>query len=244
MDKLNLQRYIYYGIIALISMVAMLFLPMVGSEIGMQLDLPTTAAGWIVYLGSQLMVAIVNVLIFHSFILQAKLNVADDIRYRHALELLRQTKDEKYLPRSLEQFNRREYRGKGVSIFAGSILGAFSIGQAVLTYDWMRLLTYIFTVIMGLVFGVLEMKKYEDYYTGEFVDYAEMQAKKEAENEPTNERLPDLTRGNPTESDGPGGLEHGEDSTDLDVGTCDGGLGDPDSGNILDPGPPSGSDDV
>ena len=36
----------------------------------------------------------------------------------------------------------------------------------------MRLLSYVFTLIMGVVFGVIEMKKVEDYWTNEFYDYA------------------------------------------------------------------------
>lgn len=177
------RRYLYYILIGLLSLVAMLFLPMVGSEVGMGFKVPTTLSGWIVFVSGKAMVALINVLIFHSFILQARVNVRDDPAYMEAREILADTKDRKAKPRSPSEVNKREYGAKATSIFFSSIAGSFSLGQAILTYDWMQLLTYVFTIMMGLVFGILEMKKYEDYYTGEFLLYAKMKKKEETNND-------------------------------------------------------------
>jgi hypothetical protein len=147
---------------------------MIGSELGMSFNFPTTAAGWFVYITSQLITAVINVLIFHSFIKQSKLNIKDNENYKKAVEILRANRSKTYVPRSLSQLNKREYGLKGITIFLGSILATVALGEAILTYNYVKLLTYIFVVSMGIIFGVLEMKKYEEYYIGEYLDYAEM----------------------------------------------------------------------
>ena len=58
-------QYLYYGIIFVVSLISLIFLPMIGSEADMGFNFPTTSAGWFVYIVSQLIVAVINVLIFH-----------------------------------------------------------------------------------------------------------------------------------------------------------------------------------
>lgn len=43
--KAQLRQNIYYVLIFLISFLALCFLPMIGSTIGLQFNLPTTSAG-------------------------------------------------------------------------------------------------------------------------------------------------------------------------------------------------------
>lgn len=174
MEDKKWTNYLYYILIGILSFISLVFLPMIGSELGMSFNFPTTAAGWFVYITSQLITAVINVLIFHSFIKQSKLNIKDNENYKKAVEILRANRSKTYVPRSLSQLNKREYGVKGITIFLGSILATVALGEAILTYNYVKLLTYIFVVSMGIIFGVLEMKKYEEYYVGEYLDYAEM----------------------------------------------------------------------
>lgn len=167
------KQWQYYAIIGVISLVALFFLPMIGSEAGLAWKIPTTTVGWIVYVTSKLLVATINVLIFHCFILQAKINIQDDSRYLEAIEILDQlspTHTEN--SRSPGQYFKYTYGRKGVTIFATSILSAVGLTQAVLTFDWISMLTYFFTILMGLIFGVLQMNQTESYWTTEFLRYA------------------------------------------------------------------------
>ena len=173
MDK-KWTNYLYYILIGVLSFISLVFLPMLGSELGMSFNFPTTTAGWFVYITSQLIAAVINVLIFHSFICQAKINIKENENYKKAVELLRANKEKAYVPRSLAQLNVREYGVKGVTIFLGSILATVAIGEAILTYNYVKLISYLLVIIMGIIFGVLEMKKYEEYYMTEYLDYAEM----------------------------------------------------------------------
>lgn len=145
---------------------------MVGSEVGMGWNLPTTPVGWVIYVVTKLIVATINVLLFHCFMEQAKLNVADNPNYKRANEMLCEIAPQVYNPRSPGKFNKEEYGKKGIIIFITTILSAVALTQAILSFDYMSMLTYLFTIIMGLIFGIIQMKKAEIYWTQEYYDFA------------------------------------------------------------------------
>ena len=183
-----LDLYLYYILIGVLSFIALVFLPFFGSEVGMAFTFPTTAAGWVVYITQQALMALVNILIFHSFICQSYVNVKDNPNYIAARDIFHKD-DKEYIPLTLAQFNRKEYGKKGVAIFIGTLLGGFALTQAILTYDYVRMLAYLFTIILGIIFGIYEMKKYEEYLTYEYLQSAlyyqrkkEEQLKQETEN--------------------------------------------------------------
>lgn len=167
------KQWQYYVIIGVISLVSLFFLPMLGSEVGIGFRLPNTVAGWIVYISSKLLVAVLNLLIFHCFILQGKVNIRNDERFKEANNLLRiYSNAEELKPKSPQQWSKEVYGRKGVAIFVTSTLSAVGLTQAVLTFDWVSMLTYLFTVLMGLIFGVLQMNQTEIYWTEEYLQYA------------------------------------------------------------------------
>lgn len=191
----TLDLYLYYILIGVLSFIALVFLPFFGSEVGMAFTFPTTAAGWVVYITQQALMALVNILIFHSFICQSYVNVKDDPNYIAARDIFHKDNKE-YIPLTLAQFNRKEYGKKGVAIFIGTLLGGFALTQAILTYDYVRMLAYLFTIILGIIFGIYEMKKYEEYLTYEYLQSAlyyqrkkEEQLKQETENAKQTETM-------------------------------------------------------
>lgn len=171
MDKV--KQWMYYFIIGIVSMIALCFLPMIGSDIGLDWKLPNTEVGWIVWVTIKVIVAVLNVLIFHCFMMQAKINVKDNEKYKEALEILRLTKRKEYTPRSPSSWNKQQYGQKGVTLFITTSLSTVALTQAMLTFDWMSMLTYLFTIIMGLIFGVMQMETAEEYWTDEFWQYAQ-----------------------------------------------------------------------
>lgn len=170
MDKV--KQGLYYVIIAVVSVLCLVFLPMIGSEVGMNWDLPTTPVGWIIWVVVKLIVAAINVLLFHCFMEQAKLNVKDNPNYKRANEMLYKIAPKVYKPRSPKEWNKKEYSVKGVSIFVTTMLSAVALTQAILSFDYMSMLTYLFTIIMGIIFGIVQMKKAEVYWTQEYYDFA------------------------------------------------------------------------
>lgn len=168
----KIQDYLYYIMIGIVSLCAMFVIPCLGSSVGMEWNFPNTIPGWIVFVSSKLTVALVNILIFHGFIKQARINVRDNPAYLEAIQILNEIGRHTYIPRSIAEINKKEYGSKMTTIAITSLFSAFSFSQAILSFDITSLISYTITVLFGIIFGLLEMKKYEDYYTHEFVDYA------------------------------------------------------------------------
>lgn len=171
----QLRQYIYYILIFVISFLVLVFLPMIGTDLDMGFKFPETPAAWIVFIVTKSITAFVNVMLFYCFNQQALLNVKNDERYIKANELLANENIRKeYKPRSPRQYNFRLYAGKGTSIFLSSILSTFALSQAILTYDWISLLTYSLVILFGVIFGFISMYSSMDYWTIEFPLYAQM----------------------------------------------------------------------
>ena len=174
------KQNMYYILIGIISFISVAFLPMVGSTIGLGWKLPDTPTGWVVWAISRLIIATINVLIFYSFMEQAKLNVAKDPHYIEATEILLKAKKADHTPRSPRKWQALQYGKRGTKIFISSALSVVALGQAILSFDWVSMLAFMFTIAMGVVFGILQMKKAEAYWTDEFYRYALMIKEEEA----------------------------------------------------------------
>ena len=176
----KVKQNMYYILIGIISFISVAFLPMVGSTVGLGWKLPDTPTGWVVWAISRLIIATINVLIFYSFMEQAKLNVAKDPHYIEATEILIKAKKADHTPRSPQKWQALQYGKRGTKIFISSAMSVVALGQAILSFDWVSMLAFIFTIAMGVVFGILQMKKAEAYWTDEFYRYALMIKEEEA----------------------------------------------------------------
>lgn len=184
-DALRLR--LYYILIGVVSLIALGFLPFLGSEIGLEWNIPNTTVGWIVWVGARIIIAVINVLIYYCFMEQAKLNVRDNASYKKANELLAKCTQKEVTPRSPRKWNAQQYGKKGTTLFITSGLATVALSQAILTFDWVSLLTYLFTVVIGIVFGVVQMKQAEIYWTTEYYDFAVLYTtNKETEECPTS----------------------------------------------------------
>lgn len=170
MDKI--KQYLYYFLIGIISLIALVFIPMLGTSVGLDWNVPNTAVGWIVWIVVKLIIAIINILIFHCFMCQAKLNVKDNENYKRAREILIQEQVKEVLPKSPHKWNVEQYGMKGITIFLTSALSTVALTQALLTFDWISMLACLFVIVMGLIFGILQMRTAEEYWTTEYLEYA------------------------------------------------------------------------
>lgn len=168
------KQYQNYIIIGIVSLFSVCFLPFLGSEVGLGFVLPNTISGWIVYISCKVMVAIINMLIFHCFNTQGKDNCKENARYLEACEILINNKDKQTTPRSPTQWNIKQYGFKGLTLAITTMLSAIGLTQAILVFDYTTMLTYIFTIAMGVVFGIIQMGTAEEYWTTEYWQYAKM----------------------------------------------------------------------
>ena len=81
-------QYLYYIIIVIFTIVILVFMPMLGSSVEGGLNLPQTPSAWIIFIITRVAVAITNIIIFYSFMQQAKLNVQGNKYYKEANEIL------------------------------------------------------------------------------------------------------------------------------------------------------------
>lgn len=174
-DKIN--RNYYYIMVAVVSVLALFVLPLLGSASGLSLNLPDTTAGWIVFGTTRIAVAALNILIFHCFVQQGRINIMNDPRYLAArekglslsLDIIKEA-DEKPA-RSPRQYYREIYGKKSVMVFASSMMSAVALSQAILTFDWVAMLTYFATILGGVICGILQMKDTENFWTMEYNRY-------------------------------------------------------------------------
>ena len=180
MSESKWTQYMYYVIIGVLSLIMLVFMPMLGTEIGLQWDIPDTKVGWFVWIISKLCSASFNVMIFHCFNKQGKQNIRDNQKYRQAQDILIGANGKLIAdPRSPKQYASDIYTKKGLTIFLTTILGTIGLGQAILTFNPLEFIVQAISLVIGLIFGFLQMKNTEDYYTQEYLDYANMIAKKE-----------------------------------------------------------------
>ena len=158
------RLYQNYIIIAILSFVSVVILPLFGSQVGVGFILPDTTAGWVVYFVTKSAIVAINVLIFDQFMRQAKVNVRDNELYIKAEALLLYANDDEELLPTTELIAKM-YRSKIVSTIIFSILGVFGFTQAILTFDYVQMLSYTITIVIALVFGWVSMNQAEEIWT-------------------------------------------------------------------------------
>ena len=168
-----------YIIIAVVSIISTVFLPLLNSKADLSLVWPTTKSEWFLWIAIRLSIALINMIMFYCFMEQAKVNVKDHPKYKEACEMLSNIKLKKQLlPQSPKIWNAKQYSTKLTMIFIFSFLSLVAFGNAILNFDLVMFLSAIFTIVIGLVFGLLQMRKAEYYWTNEFWLYAKMESEK------------------------------------------------------------------
>lgn len=169
----GVRRYLYYILVGVISLIMLVFMPMLGSSAGLEWVLPTTTAGWIVYIICKLCSAGFNISLFHCFNKQGKLNILQHESYLKARQILKES-DARDLKkaRSPHEFHRDIYGKKGIMIFIMTLLGTIGLSQALLTFDLKEFIVQFIALILGVIMGVLQMKDTESFWTEEYLEYA------------------------------------------------------------------------
>ena len=184
--KEKLKLYQGYFVIFILSLISIFFLPMLGSTVGLGFSLPTTAAGWVVWLVSKLAVIIINMLLFDQFVKQAKINIKDNPQYLEACRIfntLNPEGEEEIL--EPDAFLSKLYRTKGTKVMLTSALSVVALSNAILTFNWVTMLTYLFTVVMGIIYGFITMATVEEYWVEDYYKLAIRKQNKHLKSEET-----------------------------------------------------------
>lgn len=164
-----------YLIIALIAIIVSFVVPLLSGclkgDIGM--NFPTTAEGWILYLSINGGTTAGNVALFILFKQQAKINCKNDPNYLKANEILKKHREEKeFIPRSPKSMNKQEYISKLTCIIIFSMMSFITISSLVISFDLITFISCVLSTVVSLIFGWVTMLKNEDYWTGEYLEYA------------------------------------------------------------------------
>ena len=172
-----IHRSTYYIVIAVLSVLTLCVFPFLGSSISASIQFPTTKSGWVIWGVTKGSICLINMIIFHSFVKQGKLNIKDDPVYLQALAILNSIKPKKTDKRapSPAKYHASVYTKRGLSLVVTSFLSLLVFGEAILRLDYVALISYFITLTIGIVFGILQMKDEEYYWTKTFLTYAKQQ---------------------------------------------------------------------
>ena len=167
------EKYIYYAVIVVLTLVAITFLPLIGLDQQGQINFnaPASTMGWVIWGISKGCICAVNCLIFHFFILQGKDNVKDDPRYIEGMTKLNKYHAREYRPVSPFTLERNAYLKKGSTVLLTSALSLFALPSLVLQFSLVSFLSVVFSMVMALAFGVMAMRETEKRWTDQLKEY-------------------------------------------------------------------------
>lgn len=173
--KMKMKNGIYYILTALLSIVAIIVFPMLdNSTLTFKDTFPTTITGWTLWTIERVLIIVMNMLILSNFILQAKQNIKDNDNYIEANKILDKYKPKGYKPKSPAQYMSKMYLTKGTSLILTTAASLITIGEAVVSYNYLLLIATVVTIVFAIVFGFISMKSTEAYWTCEYLDYARL----------------------------------------------------------------------
>ena len=110
---------------------------------------------------------------FIGFSIQGKLNVKDDPRKLEADKILGRLRVKEARPQSPKAFESKAYISKGIMVSLTALGTCILIPIIAISFNLVTFFTLLLTTATSIVFGVLNMKRFEDYYTHEYIRYAE-----------------------------------------------------------------------
>lgn len=169
----TLKQYFNYGIVAITSMLVLIVAPALESAITGELNYPDTLQGWIFWAVGRVAVTVLNLVIFIALDNQSEINARNNENYQKAKEILATDKKQQKVARSPRQVKRHDLLAKIPFIILGSAATLVALSQIILNYSLATLISYIFTVVMDIIWAVWHMiQKEVDYWSDEFLRYA------------------------------------------------------------------------
>lgn len=187
--RIYFKQYMYYGIISMLVIVALVFLPMLDTSGKLGMGTPESPLGWVAYIVIRCLVGVITFLIFISFDEQGKVNILEDPRYKNAYMKLYSIRDINYIPLSPTGYKVKTRGLKGITLSVSMIGTAFIVVETALTYNYSVLLAYGLTIFMSIISGIFQMTKASDYWTEEFPLWVDYYIEKIIERDGLNDRL-------------------------------------------------------
>lgn len=154
--------HIYPIVIALASLLVLIFVPMIGSNASIESIIPTEPTEAFLYWTIKALTVALNLAIFAAFRAEAKVQIKDHPNFVLANQLLAKvTKPTK--PLSPRQFTAKQWITKGLTLALSTAVTSMALTNIVLYYDWVTAVSCLITIIIAVIFGLMNMSSEEVY---------------------------------------------------------------------------------
>lgn len=167
------EHYLYYALIVVLSLISLVFLPMIGLDQDgeVNFNFPKSTMGWVVWGVSKGCVCLINCLLFHFFVRQGHDNIRDDEVYIDCCKREGKLKLEDYTPKHPKRLEGEAYLSKGGTVLLSTALTLLALPSAILQWSLMSFLSTLFSVAMAISFGFMQMRTTEQRWTVDYEKY-------------------------------------------------------------------------
>ena len=191
--RTSLNNNAYYIIIVLITLLVIFVPPLcigcLQGDVGLQF--PKSLEGWILWGVVNGSTAIGNASLLILFKLQAKKNSRSHPNYIKANDILNKLNGTGavFVPRSPKEMNMKDYSMKIISIILSTVMASITLTSIIINFDWVSLISCLISSIIALVVSWMTMLNNEEYWTEEYLLYAQMIEQKLKESSKKDEEL-------------------------------------------------------
>lgn len=161
--------------VIILSMVAMLLVPLLGSYMTGKTQFPQTVPEWILYFACALAISICSLFIYLALFNQGKMNVKDEPEYLEAKELhlknFKRMNGKDVIPIDPFLWEKKQKRNKGIWQTIGIFMGLLGLGLAVISWNNSQFISATLSVIMSIAFGLVKMADVERMWTEGWLEY-------------------------------------------------------------------------
>lgn len=161
--------------VVILTLVATLLVPLLGSYATGKALYPETTIGWIIYFTSAIAVALCSLMIYLALHNQGKLNVKDEEEYIKAKELhlknFERMNGKEIIPVDPFKWEKVTKIKKGIFQTLGIFLGLLGFGLAFLTWNNTQFISSCISIVMALSFGLVHMGDVERMFTEGWLEW-------------------------------------------------------------------------
>ena len=181
----GINNYAYVAIICIISLISIVVPPLINGCLSGDISLafPHTVEGWILWVLLNGGMAVCNISLLILFNLQARKNSMKNENYIKANEILNKLAGKKdvFIPRSPAKMRLQVYSKKVIMILLSTLASSVVLTSIVVSFDWLTLLSCILSVLISLCVSWISMLNMEQYWTEEYLIYAQLKLKELSE---------------------------------------------------------------
>lgn len=113
-----------------------------------------------------------NLAIFAAFRREARVLVKDNENYKLANAILSHHQPKNYKPLSPAKFGLKQWGTKGLTLTLSTAVTSVALTNIIIYYDWVTAVSCLITIIIAVIFGLMNMSSEEIYWTEDYLRYA------------------------------------------------------------------------